>query len=422
MSSAGLWSMTRVAFVLVAGASFGFGLSSLNFGNLPTVIWLLAIAGFAEWLGEVKLRPVGAFTLRPVVAFLGLWHLGTGPLMVVGLVPLLLMGLLRRGAQLPDALASGGRDALGFWMGSFLHAGILSWILPSSTVQGSVEVASRVGSLLAFWTIQILLNGIEITQSLGIRYRAGIRHLLKQMSPHIAILAASAVALSYVFANLGLIVMILAAVVLIEAYYPQKLLGEQAGVLLTSLQMMAQAVDLKDPYTSNHSQRVSAYAVRIARAMGLAEDEVERIRIGGLMHDIGKIGISGRIIRKPGKLTPEETALMNRHSSVSADIIEHLEILGESATMVRHHHEHCDGSGYPDRLRDEEIPLGSRIILVADAFDALTTDRPYRKGASRAEAVAVIRENAGTQFDRRVVDALERVQFVLLIEASSKAA
>jgi HD-GYP domain-containing protein (c-di-GMP phosphodiesterase class II) len=127
------------------------------------------------------------------------------------------------------------------------------------------------------------------------------------------------------------------------------------------------------------------------------------------MHDIGKIGISGRIIRKPGKLTPEEKALMNRHSSVSADIIEHLEILGESAKMVRHHHEHLNGSGYPDGLKGEEIPIGSRIILVADAYDALTTDRPYRKGAPRAKAVSVISENAGTQFDQTAVEALVRI-------------
>jgi putative nucleotidyltransferase with HDIG domain len=200
---------------------------------------------------------------------------------------------------------------------------------------------------------------------------------------------------------------------LVEAYYPWKLLGEQGGMLLTSLQMMAQAVDLKDPYTSNHSQRVSKYAVRLARTMGLSEEEVERIRIGALMHDIGKIGISGSIIRKPGKLSLEERIKMQRHSAVSADIIEPLEILGESAEMVRHHHENWDGTGYPAGLKGEEIPLGSRIILVADAFDALITDRPYRRAASRSEALDVIRKHAGTQFDPAVVRALEKVYSAL---------
>ena len=131
------------------------------------------------------------------------------------------------------------------------------------------------------------------------------------------------------------------------------------------------------------------------------------------MHDLGKIGISGRIIRKPGKLTEEEQALMRLHSSVSANIIKRLEKLAESAPMVRHHHENYDGSGYPDGLKGEEIPLGSRIIFVSDAFDALVTDRPYRKGASREEALAVIRKHAGTQFDRTAVDTFEKIVHLL---------
>lgn len=408
MIAQSLGGISRSAFVVLAGYSIGLGFSGLSEENVILALSLLVMASAGEWL-EVRLRPSGAFTLRPVIAFVGLWSDGPALLMLTGLLPILLVRLLARRSSLRDALVLAGGDALGLWLGYVVYLSIGGWIPANWGAVRSDEIIARAASFLSFWAVQMPLQALNFSLSEGIRYRAGLGHLMRHAWPHVMVLSVAAIALSYVETNFELIVMGIATVVLIEAYYPWKLLGDQGGVLLTSLQMMAQAVDLKDPYTSNHSQRVSRYAVRIARAMGLPEDEVERIRIGGLMHDIGKIGISGRIIRKPGKLTPEETALMMRHSSVSADIIEHLEILGESAKMVRHHHEHVNGSGYPDGLTGEDIPLGSRIILVADALDAITTDRPYRKGATRPEAAVVIRKNAGTQFDSSVVDALERI-------------
>jgi putative nucleotidyltransferase with HDIG domain len=271
------------------------------------------------------------------------------------------------------------------------------------------ELTARVAGALGFWLVQIPTQAVELQLTEGVRFSAILQHLGRRALPHVLALTGLSVALGHFQQTFGLIVAGFASVMAVEVYYPWKLIGQQRGVLLTSLQMMAQAVDLKDPYTSNHSQRVAEYAARIARAMGLPEEEVERIRIGGLMHDIGKIGISGRIIRKPGKLTTAEMDLMKQHASLSASIIEPLEILGESALMVRHHHERWDGTGYPDGLKGNEIPTGSRIIFAADALDALMTDRPYRRGASKAEALRILRENSGTQFDPAVVSAVEQV-------------
>jgi putative nucleotidyltransferase with HDIG domain len=402
----------QTVLVLTTGVSLGLGFSGLIPSNLLIVLLLLTMASFGEWL-EVRLGQLGGFTLRPVVAFIGLWNTGPASLMIVGLVPIFLKGLWTKGTSLKDTLVVAGMNTLGFWLGYLVYL-LVNTLMPLRGLPAELgSIAPRVTSFLTFWTMLMLMQGFNLSISEGIRLRTVVRHLHAVGWVHATVLTIAAIALSYVGANFGYIVMGIAGITLIEAYYPWKLLGEQSGVLLTSLQMMAQAVDLKDPYTSNHSQRVSRYAVRLARTMGVPEDEVERIRIGGLMHDLGKIGISGRIIRKPGKLTPEEQAMMRQHSSVSADIIKHLEILGESAKMVRHHHENYDGSGYPDGLKGEEIPLASRVIFVADAFDALVTDRPYRKGATREEALEVIRKHAGTQFDRNVVEALERIVHLL---------
>lgn len=398
----------QVGLSCFAGVSLGVGIVHGRSYDLVLVGALFVAAIAAEWL-EVQIGAVGYFTLRPAMAFVGLWSGGVALLMFCGLLPIALIAITVKRSSVVDAIRAMGIECASLWAGYLAYVGLANQ--GGAGFGGTTVVApwAYLGSFVAYWMTRIPIQALQRHQDEGIRYSVALATLGHRLSLHVLVLMLVAVFLNYVLAHFGVLLMLLAAVVFIEGYYPWKLLGEQSGVLLTSLQMMAQAIDLKDPYTSKHSQRVSHYAVRIARAMGLREEEVERIRIGGLMHDIGKIGIRGKIIRKPDKLTPEERTLMMGHSSVSADIIQHLEILGLSAEMVRHHHEHCDGSGYPDGLKTEEIPVGSRVILVADAFDALTTDRPYRKGASKADALAVIRSNSRTQFHTEPVKALERI-------------
>jgi putative nucleotidyltransferase with HDIG domain len=404
-SSAG---STGTRWVLSTGLALGIGLSLIDNVDPYALFVLFGLACVGEW-SEVRLGPLVAFSLRPVVAFVAFWNLGLSALFIVGLLPILLVHVLLGRRSLHASFVTAGKECIAFWAGYLLYEllrnhGLISQISDDGPYLGAEGV-----SFAIFWLALLVIRSVDLQVEEGIHFRRALVHLARHTWRHMVILTLASLSLSYVENAYGIVVTVLATVMLIEAYYPWKLLGEQDGVLLTSLQMMAQAVDLKDPYTSNHSQRVSRYATRLARTLGLPEEEVGRITTGALMHDIGKIGISGRIIRKPGRLTAEEQVLMREHSSVSADIIESLEILGESATMVRHHHENWDGTGYPDGLKGEEIPLASRIIFVADAFDALATDRPYRKGARREHAVSVIKENSGTQFDPLVVGALERV-------------
>jgi putative nucleotidyltransferase with HDIG domain len=211
------------------------------------------------------------------------------------------------------------------------------------------------------------------------------------------------------YGTFGLLGLGLATIALVEFYRPWKLLSQQSDNLYTSLAIIAEAIDIKDPYTGRHSRRVAEMATKLARRLGLLEHEVNTVRIGALLHDIGKIGVSGSIIRKPATLESTELEAMQRHPVLSADIMQPVEYFKGAADLVRHHHEHYDGSGYPDGLKAEAIPIGSRIILVADGFDAMTTDRPYRKGRSSEEALRILRERSGKQFDARVVKALQEI-------------
>jgi diguanylate cyclase (GGDEF)-like protein/putative nucleotidyltransferase with HDIG domain len=171
---------------------------------------------------------------------------------------------------------------------------------------------------------------------------------------------------------------------------------------------LARAVDAKDSYTRSHCQTVSQLAATIATELGFTGERLSRMRLAGLLHDVGKIGVPDAILNKPAKLTDEEYEVMKRHSLLGCDIVQAADMPVE-ARWVRHHHERFDGRGYPDELAGEDIPLESRIILVADAYEAMTSDRPYRKAPGEEVAVAELRKHAGAQFDPQVVAALCRV-------------
>lgn len=402
-------SRTAIFWPLISsGLALGVAAAALGSSEALPLLLLLALGLICEWL-QVRLGTLGVITLRPVVAFVALWQVGIGGFLLVGILPIVVVQHLVRRVRFAHAMEQLSQEVVALVATLLVLGSVTTRSQEPFAMNGLVGIGVQLLVVSTYWTVRLLFQGLQLRYAEGMRPRTAVANLVRSAWGHAVVMMIAAIALSHIASGLGLVVTALATIALVEAYYPWKLLADQEGVLLTSLQMMAQAVDLKDPYTSNHSQRVAHYAVRLARALGLPEQEVERVRIGALMHDLGKIGISGRIIRKPDKLTPEEQAVMRRHSSVSADIIEPLEILGESASMVRHHHEHWDGSGYPDGLSAEEIPLGSRIILVADAFDALVSDRPYRRGVPRLAAVEVIRQHSGTQFDPTVVAALERV-------------
>ena len=173
--------------------------------------------------------------------------------------------------------------------------------------------------------------------------------------------------------------------------------------IFQSLLGLANALEAKDPYTRGHSERVARLARRIAVEAGVAPVAAATIAQAGLLHDLGKIAIPEGLLRKPGALSGEEWAVMRQHPVVGAQIVAPLEFFADGAVILRHHHERHDGSGYPDGLRGELIPLGARIVAVADVYDALTSDRPYRSRLSHAEAVRLIDAEAGRTLDAHLV-------------------
>lgn len=184
---------------------------------------------------------------------------------------------------------------------------------------------------------------------------------------------------------------------------------EQKEAFFNTSMALAEAIEARDPYTAGHSRRVTNNSLLVGRALGLENKDLDLLRIGSTLHDVGKIGIEDCVLRKPGELAPHEVDEIRRHPDTGSRILAHVPQLSGVASAVRHHHERFDGGGYPDGLQGEEIPLLARIITVADAFDALTSSRVYRQKRHPSIALQTLREKAGSQFDPAVVEAFLRL-------------
>ncbi len=178
---------------------------------------------------------------------------------------------------------------------------------------------------------------------------------------------------------------------------------ESQRTFVQTLKVMAETIDLRDPYTAGHSQRVAVYSRKLAEAAGLPRAQVDVVENGALLHDIGKIAIPDAVLFKPAHLDQRERAIIGTHPVVGAKLLEQVSSMEDIVPCVMHHHERIDGTGYPDKLAGESIPCGARIIAIADTFDAMTTDRPYRRGLSVETTVAELRRVAGRQLDAKLV-------------------
>ncbi len=377
-------------------------------GLAPSDILLIGLTLPTGWL-RVKLEPAGYITLAPVVVITALALAPPHVAIAVAALSAVGSAVLFGRHQLLQSFEDVSEETIPVIL-ALASTGVL--MSPHSDL-GVPTLGPQFGlTILVYVLARVSLSAGRAKVLQGIDVGSFLFGAGRPIVLNLGFLALVAAGLSYLtktYGSTGYFALTLATVALIESYHPFKLLSDQRDVLFASLSMVAQAIDLKDAYTGRHARAASEVAVRIARSLRLPEPEVRKIRIAGILHDIGKVGVSGKIIRKPGALDASEMAVMRQHPVIGAEIMRPVELLAEAAEIVHHHHEHYDGSGYPDGLGGDQIPIGSRIVLVADAFNAMTTDRPYRKARPKNEALQVLKKHSGKQFDPRVVGALESI-------------
>jgi putative nucleotidyltransferase with HDIG domain len=250
----------------------------------------------------------------------------------------------------------------------------------------------------------LLIAGVVILTE-GLRATSVLRTMLSSTLSYIAY-AALGLMLAVLWIDYSPVSGILLLLPLISARWALRQYGEQQKAYDATLRSLIAAIEVKDGYTRGHSERVSRIAVMIAKEAHLPEPRVEAVRYGGLLHDVGKTGIPSRILAKHGKLTEEEFAVIKTHPDRGVQMLDGIDFLSDSIAGVYHHHERMDGRGYPLGLAGDEVPEIARIIMVADAFDAMTSTRSYRPARSTDKAIAELRRCQGDQFDPRMVDAL----------------
>lgn len=242
---------------------------------------------------------------------------------------------------------------------------------------------------------------------------------VKWATPNFLSMAPLGILISFIYIRIGFWGLVLFLVPLAFARHSFQSYMDMRQAFMDTILSLSKIIDAKDPYTRGHSARVAQYAVALARHMKWPEDRVDLFQYIAMIHDIGKVGIPEAILKKPEKLTALEFEEMERHALIGGDVIKNITFLKEGAAIIRHHHERWDGTGYPNGLQGENIPLGSRILAVADSFDAMVSDRPYRKALPLVAALEEIRSRSGSQFDPQVVQAFEELYPDLTVSSSN---
>ena len=290
--------------------------------------------------------------------------------------------------------------------------GILAYLALGGTALSKIEDSSSL-SLFGLFLVFFVTNSICVAGAVGMVSGRNAWAIWKENTlsalPYDFLSLPVILFFVWIFTEYGVVGAFVLAVPLLGLRQLYKVNWQLEQTNRELLELMVAAIEARDPYTSGHSRRVAEKARVIAHAVGLRDKEIERIVAGALLHDVGKIHeVFGPVLSKPGRLTAEEQVIMRTHPVKSAELASTVTQLRDVVPLIRHHHENWDGTGYPDGLKGEEIPLGSRIIMFADTIDAMTTDRPYRAALDAASVRKELLRCKGSQFDPTICDALLR--------------
>lgn len=396
-------------------------LSALPSGSLAGLFGLVAIAVLSESLAigliSVESRSVGkaSITFLPLLASVQLFGPQGG--LILAIATISFAELVVRRKSLFRASFNVAQTIVATTV-----AGSAFLLLDGRPLQGSVElnITSQLWPFVSFGLLFLAINhaavSLAITLSQGLPFRRVWQQVLANSGASLNDVLISPIALAVAFLYVqfglaGILIVLLPMLFIRYSYLTTSRLRESNADLLTAL---VKAIEIRDPYTSGHSLRVSQLAQQLAEELGLNRIAVDRIANAALLHDIGKIeAVYTEILRKPDALSAEERAIMESHVTRGVQLLRDLSSVPEEVVrIVRHHHEREDGKGYPDGLLGDEIPIGSKIIVLCDAVDAMLSDRPYRGALPLAAVLEQLQQNAGRQFDHRVVRAATRSQIL----------
>jgi diguanylate cyclase (GGDEF)-like protein/putative nucleotidyltransferase with HDIG domain len=411
--------------VVVAGSAIIIA-SAADLGRLSSNEWL-KFALLASMVALASRRPLhipnaeASVSVSDVFIFLGLFFLGTGPAVLLGAIDNFVA------ARHTAKRATSWIMAPCLMAITVLLASVsFKWVLTASLDQpphwpisgGNISFSTLFPALVVLSVVQYLTNGWLVAWFYARRAGKSVYHFWRSgylwTSWTFFAAAMTAGIIFFAIERFGFIYVAAAVPVIVASYLTYKVyfehitektqhLQEVSRLHLATVEALASAIDAKDQTTHGHVRRVQIYAEGLARLYNLSEAEIEALRIGALLHDVGKLAVPDHILNKPGRLTAAEFEKMKIHTIVGAQIMERVGFPYPVVPIVRHHHERWDGKGYPDALKGERIPITARILSVVDCFDALHEDRQYRRALNRDEAIQFLRRNAGTQFDPEVV-------------------